>query len=234
MRGRCWSILATLFAVTAGTVALAQRAGVRRGETVAAKNGSTAAPGKRAGNPMAITPAREAAALTFAKLYHAELAHLLDGLKKRNRRAYRQAIRQLYLDSERLARVKDRDPKRYDLSLQIWKLDSRIRLLAARVLQVKDPDPKLEEQLKKALGERVDLRLRQMEMDRERMVQRLKKIDANIADLQTNRDKAIDQQLKRVKRSLGIRLRKAKGNRRKARARKAVKTKAKDANPGNP
>jgi hypothetical protein len=222
---RYWLILALLAAVTVGTAALAQRAG----STTSAKSAPVNA-GQRTANPMAITPAREAAALKFAELYHPELANLLEGLKSRNKRAYRQAIRHLYLDSERLAKIREINPKRYEVSLQIWKLDSRIRLLAARVLLVKNPDPKLEEQLRKALGERVDLRLQQMQMDRERTLNRLKKLDADIAKLQGDRDGAVELQFKRVKRSLGIRPRRAKGKRRNANARKTVNVKAKSPN----
>lgn len=227
-------IVAMLAVVAVGTAAVAQRSSGDKSTTAATNatpsNNAPATGRKKVGNPMAITPAREAAAVTFARLYHPELAGLLDGLKKRNKRAYRQAIRQLYLDSERLGRIKDSNPKRYELALQIWKLDSRIRLLAARVVLVKNPDPKLEEQLRKAIGERVDLRLRQMQLDRDRTVNRLKKLDANIADLQEHRDRAVEQQLTRVKRSLGIRpgkVRKGKAKRRKANARKTVTVKEK-------
>jgi hypothetical protein len=222
--------LALLPAVSVGTVAIAQRASGTSGnaqdrETADKTKAKTA---KRAGNPMAITPAREAAALKFAELYHPELAHLLEGLKKRNRKAYRQAIRQLYLDSERLAKLKEGpNPKRYDIALQAWKLDSRIRLLAARVLLVKNPDPALEEQLKKALRERVDLRLQQMQLERDRLDKRLQKLNVDISALQDDRDAAVEQQLKRVKRSLGLRPRNAKGKRRKVNIRKTVPVKEK-------
>jgi len=157
-------------------------------------------------NPMAVTPAREAAALTFAKLHHEELAKLLAHLKKRDQKAYARAIRRLYLDSERLARIKERgNAKRHELALRIWKLDSRIRLMAARVLLAKQSDPKLEAQLKEALRERVDLRIQQMEIEHRRALKRAQRLAAGIAELQANRDDAVEKELQRVKRSLGLR-----------------------------
>lgn len=230
MRGRYWSAVVLLLAVAVGSAAVAQRAvrtsGEGQGKAVSVKNGknSRAKAARKTGNPMSITPAREAAALAFAKQNHSELVPLLKKLKTRNRRAYRQAIRQLFLDSERLARLQDTNSKRYELALKTWKLDSRIRLLAARVLLVKNPDPRLEEQLKKALGERVDVRMRQLEMERGRLEKRLQKLNTEIIKLH-DRDAAVEQQLKRVKRSLGIRSRKSKGKRRRAKPRKTVTAK---------
>lgn len=158
-------------------------------------------------NRTALTPAREAAAITFVKLHHPELATLLQRLKKRrNKSAYNRAMRQIYQDSERLARMKERMPgERYELQLRLWKLDSRIRLLAARVYRGKRVNQKLKKQLDAALLERVDLRVEQMQQDRRRLVERLGKLDASIDSLKKDREKAAGQQLTRVKRSLGIR-----------------------------
>jgi hypothetical protein len=156
-------------------------------------------------SPMALTPAREAAAVTFAKVNHAELADLLERLKERNKPAYRRALRQLYEDSERLARVKERMPRdRYELAMNAWKIDSRIRLLTARIETLSKPDVELETQLKDALLERVDLRIRQIEFDRDRLLQRIHKMDSTVSELKSDREKAAEQHLQRVKRTLGI------------------------------
>lgn len=185
----------------------------REAGSPASSNGRQATPKEQ---PMALTPAREAAALTFARLHHPELAELLGRLKRHNQAAYRRAIRQLYQDSERLARIKDREKdkssQRYQLALDMWKLDSRIRLLAARVATAKRPNSKLEAQLKEALLERIDLRIRQIELDRERLLQRIQRLDESISTLRNDRDKAANQYLLRVKRSLGIKKRRPAAN----------------------
>ena len=51
-----------------------------------------------------MTPERQAAALKFAELHHPELYELLQNLKEARRPEYQEAVRQLYNDSERLAR----------------------------------------------------------------------------------------------------------------------------------
>lgn len=202
MRYRFWLGSVLCLAVAGGAAAVAQR---NASNSKAVKGGDAAKDPPATNRPMALTPAREAAAVTFARINHPELAGLLGRLKKRNKAAYRRALRQLYRDSERLARMKERLPaERYELALNAWKLDSRIRLLAARVATLPRPDPELQAQLKEALLEQVDLRIRQMESDRQRLLQRIRKMDATIAKLRADRDEAADQHLQRVKRSLGL------------------------------
>lgn len=172
-----------------------------------------------------LTPAREAAAITFATLHHPELAQLLSRLKRGNQTAYRRAIRQLYLDSERLARIKERSAERYELELQIWKADSRIRLLAARLATADHPDPELESQLRDALRERADLKIRQLEMERQRLLQRVRKIDETISSLKIDREGAAEQHLQRALRSLGLKKRRgARPGRKKTGKTKETKT----------
>lgn len=155
--------------------------------------------------PMELTPAREAQALKFAEIHHDELKKLLVGMKGRNRYAYDRAMRQLYRDSERLARMAERQPgERYDFALKTWKLDSRIRLLAARVYARPKPDKKQQAELDALLDERVELQVRQMESERRRLADRLQKLDESIEGLRNNREGARKQQLARFKRSLGI------------------------------
>src|SRR6185436_5664149 len=54
-------------------------------------------------NQVTITPEREAAAVTFVKLHHPDLAELLGHLKQSNPREYQRAIRDLFRTSENLA-----------------------------------------------------------------------------------------------------------------------------------
>ena len=196
-----------LLVATATTVAVAQRSSRNSESTSSATTRKTGSFKRRKNERLiAFTVAREAAAMEFANAYHKELATLLRGLKKQNRRAYRRAVRQLFRDSERLARIKERsDSYRYELALRSWKLDSRIRLLAARVLLVRNPDPQLESRLKQALQKRVDLRIQRMEAERDRLLKRLRRISGTISRLNDNRSKAAKQELQKVKRSLGIR-----------------------------
>lgn len=159
---------------------------------------SKSAPEKRPGR-VSLTPAREAAAMTFARLHHPELADLLVKLKTRKARQYDQAVRQLFQTSERLARARDRSPERHELELDAWKLDSRIRLLAARMTM--NSDTKRDEELKSLLKDRAELRLRQLTNERQRLAERIDRIDALIERMGSDPDASTLKEFQRIKRS---------------------------------
>lgn len=170
--------------------------------------GATEPVAKR-GNPPAgaakviMTPERQAAAMKFAELHHPELYQLLQGLKRGSRAEYQQAVRQLYSDSERLARLKERAPSRYDFVLTEWQLDSRMRLLVARMTMSSD-DPELKAQLQELLKKRHENRLALLKLDRERQAARLAKLDDQIQEMESDREAAIQKDLLRIQRSLGL------------------------------
>lgn len=146
-----------------------------------------------------ITPSREAAAVTFAGKHHPELAELLTQLKKTNPAEYDKAIQELFKTSERLTRTQERMPDRYEHELQAWKVDSRIRLLVAR-LSMSD-SPALEQELKALLLERIDIRTRQNQQERDRLAARLEKLDETLADIRQGRDASAEKEFNRLKSS---------------------------------
>jgi len=139
-----------------------------------------------------LTPEREAAAIQFVREHHPELVDLLKGLKQTNAGQYQTAVRQLFQTSERLAKIHETDPPRYDLELSLWKIKSRIQLLAARSSMGRDPE--IETQLRAALAEQAQVQLQEMQMDRDRVADRLKKLDASIEQFKSNRSKNIENQ----------------------------------------
>lgn len=146
----------------------------------------------RAARPLAITPQREAAAVSFAQEHHPELAKLLVHLKRNNKREYERAIRELFRTSERLAQAKERDNARYELEVEIWKVESQIRLLVAR-LTMNGNDVEMQEKLRSLLVERVDLRIRRHRMERDRLAARLERLEENITRLENERETLVDQ-----------------------------------------
>jgi hypothetical protein len=141
---------------------------------------------------------REAAALSFVEQHHAELGELLARLKTSNRRGYQQAINELFRTSERLATTKEKDSTRYDFELRIWKLDSRIRLLAARMSM--SASPELQAEIKSLLLEKADVQIEQKLFERQRLATRLEKLDASI-------DRARQQREAKAQESLDVLLR---------------------------
>ncbi len=147
-------------------------------------------------NLQPLTPEREAAAVTFVTLHHPDLAELLKHLKEANPREYQRALRELFRQSENLAVTHEKDPRRYELDLEAWKLRSRIQLLAARLSM--SYSKALEDELRTALGEQVDLRLRQQEFMRDRLTNKLQEVETEIARIQSDRDGRVKTELRRI------------------------------------
>jgi hypothetical protein len=148
----------------------------------------------------AISKDQEAEALKFAREHHPELSELLEQLNKSNRPEYERAIRDLSQASARLERVQKQTPARYPAALESWKLDSRIRLLAARSSMT--DDPALEAELKDAVKTRVEVRLQDLSAERDRLLERAKKLDEQIQAIKANPEKAAEDDLRRVNASI--------------------------------
>jgi hypothetical protein len=146
-----------------------------------------------------VTPEREAAALTFAQLHHPELADLLAALKAGNQSGYSDAIRDLFRTSERLARLKARLPDRYELELQLWKTDSRIHLLAARLAM--EDSPSLQHQLRALLRDRLDQRAALLRYDRDKFAARVEKLETDLQELRQKGDASVESEFTRIMKS---------------------------------
>lgn len=140
------------------------------------------------------TQEREAAALTFAGRHHPELVELLNHLSRHNRAEYEEAIRALFQVSEWLAGVEERDADRHLLELESWKLGSRINLLAARLTMEKSSQ--LEDELRTALQQQVDVRIQIMELERERLKTRLSKLEEQLQSAGDRREWEAERRFK--------------------------------------
>jgi hypothetical protein len=143
---------------------------------------------------------QEGRALEFARLHHPELGDLLGQLKGNSHREYRQAIHDLAATSERLSRTREKSPERYGHALAAWRIDSRIRLLAARMAM--SEDPALEEQLKALVEESIQVRLTQMRFDQQKAAERADRLGQNIARIEADREAAVSREIARVKKSV--------------------------------
>jgi hypothetical protein len=150
--------------------------------------------------PAPLAAERETEALAFAREHHPELAALIEKLRKDNQRQFDQALRQLSQDRDRLVRLKKTAPPQYDLALSAWKLDSRAHLLAARMTL--SQDPALEAELKQVLVDRVDVRLKQLRMEKDRLQDRLTTVTKSIQKIETDKTAVADADLQRIKRSI--------------------------------
>ena len=144
-----------------------------------------------------ISKDREDAAVKFARVHHPELAELLEGLREADRRNFQTGLRALTRDAERLEKMVERNDERYPLSLELWKLDSRIRLEIARMSM--SPDEDFEPRLRPLMEERQSARVRLIQMERLRTAERLAKYDEQLKTLQTESEDLVGSEIERVK-----------------------------------
>ena len=147
-----------------------------------------------------ITPGREAAALAFARENHAELASLLDALKRNAPKEYQAALVDLNRAVERLGKVREKSAERHGFELAEWKITSRIRLLAARLSM--SSDPVVEGELRALLRERLELRSSAQRAERDRLQVRVGKLDQQIEELASKADATVEKQFVELRKTL--------------------------------
>lgn len=190
---RCLLLIAALFV----TVAQADDAPVGDKKRVL-KEQAKAALNKPVGDLKAEV---EAAALAFAEEHHSELRALVESLKSANPAAYKKAINDLARTQERLAKLRgNKAGNRHDHELALWKIDSRIRLTAARSAMKETEE--LRAELKELVEQRRALSLQQLQDDRERTAARLAKIDAELQSIESNPTQSVDAEVDRLLRSV--------------------------------
>ena len=137
-------------------------------------------------------------ALVFARKHHPELAKLIDQLKMRtNKRSYNAAIKSLMNDMKKLDRLKARDPKTYPMELDNWKLQSKIRLVSARM--ARSDDPGHEQALVSLLGQQASVKQKIYKNSKQRLQGQLNRLDVRL-----NEDAAafVKRELNRIKKGL--------------------------------
>lgn len=143
-----------------------------------------------------MTPEREQAALDFVEENHPKLAKLISLLKTSNTKEYQRALKELYRTSDRLATIRTKDPARYELELDAWKLQSHVRLLAARMTM--EDDPEIEQELRAMLKRKAENQLRLLQNERETLQTRLKQIETQIERSSKSQDDLVQQEYDRL------------------------------------
>ena len=166
---------------------------------LAAQSGDNSAQPKGKPQPMNVTPEREAAVRTFVERNHPELSELLAHLKANQTKEYERAVRELHRTTERLAGIQERDRTQYDLELKLWTAQSHVQLMTARLKMGASED--LKTQLRKALGTQAEAKVALLKHERSRAAERLSRIERDIAQFETDREKVIEKQLDLLVRS---------------------------------
>ncbi len=141
-----------------------------------------------------LTLERESAAIKFVAEHHPELAELLAALKPTSPAQYAQAMHDLSRASERIELARSRDPRRFELELQLWKTQSRRDLVAVRLRMTRTAE--LEAQLRQLIQEHLDTQQALLRLERERVAERLRKIDEQLT--RENRVEMVEQQFQQL------------------------------------
>jgi hypothetical protein len=141
--------------------------------------------------PKSIEPDR-AAVLKFTTQHHPELARLLGQLEKSRPDEFRRACRELTGQIQLLDRLKEKNPARYEVQLENWKLDSQIRVLMARWAVRREPE--IEEQVRELLQKRREHRIAQLESERARIADQLKRMDEQLAAVSAPISSQVDRE----------------------------------------
>ncbi len=128
-----------------------------------------------------MTDEQQALALKFAREHHRELLPLLNRLRNSRPEEYQRALRDLHSAATRFGRLRERlSEAGYQRQLELWKLDSRIRLQLARWAVTQDE--KLKAEIHNLIVARQSLRRDQYTQERDRLTERLKRINELLAD----------------------------------------------------
>ena len=143
-----------------------------------------------------LSAAAEQEVLAFVREHHPELVKLLSQLSESRPKEYQKALRDLSRVRDRLGQIKRNHTERYELELAVWKAESRIQLLAARMHM--GASNELRDQLHTALQEQAELKLGLLRLERGLAQDRVDRIDAQIKKLEQDRSQVIDRQVQAI------------------------------------
>jgi hypothetical protein len=176
--------------------------------------------------------ADEKIALDFAREHHPELARLLEPMKKAHPKEYQKAVRELARTSERLARVKPRFPERFAIEIDLWKAESRLRLVAAKSAMVDDEERR--QQIEELVEKRNTLKIRLFEEERKEALAKVDQLDRQIAGLKSQQGKEVRAEVDKLVKSAQSTASRVKTKQQKPTEESLIKEAPKDTKPKRP
>ena len=153
---------------------------------------------KRKEKSVPLTAERKQELLDFVEANHSELEELLSRLENSKKRRYNQAMAGLDKAVKKLETIKKRTPKRYDVALEQWKLESRIKVAGAQV-KLNDTE-ETRAKLESLVTQLVDFHIQRLKNDRNQIEQRLQQTESRLKEFESNRDKMIEKRIKNATR----------------------------------
>ncbi|GIW99462.1 MAG: hypothetical protein KatS3mg111_2795 [Pirellulaceae bacterium] len=120
------------------------------------------------------------AVMQFVRQHQPRLAKLMEYLKENDSRQYQRALREVNRVRGRLEGVAKRDPELHAVELELWKLQSRQRLLAAEAAANAERREKLFLQLEALVAKELELDLQRLELLRNRLRKQIEGLENRI------------------------------------------------------
>ena len=132
----------------------------------------------------------------FVSENHPEALRLLNWLQNNRPEHFRKAIRTIASSYRRLMALKKNQPQRYEAALNMWKLRSRINLVAAQVTL--KPSDELRKELRSMIKEHHRLRMEQLRQEKSKLASRLNRIDEQLGKSESEIEAIIQKEMRAV------------------------------------
>jgi hypothetical protein len=142
-------------------------------------------------------PVADETTLAFVRAQQPELANLLEFLKSKRVKDYRDALNEIRRVRERLENLKKRDQELYDVELALWQNSAQLRLWAASVsVSAKKLNDAERAKLTELVTQENELTLKRLNLDKARAQARLEQLQQQISRRQDQGESVIAKGIK--------------------------------------
>lgn len=136
----------------------------------------------------------------FVGQHFPELQKSLLKVEKKSPSKFRHAVSRLENDIIRLRAVEQRNPAKFELLADLWKLKTQIEITIAKYAK-KESNSQLEERLRPLAEEMLDIRTSIAKLERELAKKRISTMDERLLAIENDRDSIVERNLRSFKRS---------------------------------
>ncbi len=145
--------------------------------------------------------ARRQVVLDFLEQHFPELRESILKSEKKSPRRSRVAIKRIEKDVLYLQKIQQKQPGKFDLVVQQWKLKTEIEITIAKY-SGKETDDQLKSRLKPLIKEMVEVRKSILKFDRQITSNRLDKLDKMLLNLETNAERVAEKRFRSFQTSI--------------------------------
>ena len=145
--------------------------------------------GASKGPPVAFNQEVKQVALRFANKHSKMMLEFLKELEAVDRNAYEEAVIGVFVARRELNALAKQDPQMHRIALEGWKLETKIHILAARLIHQPEKREPLEKRLAEVIGALVQLHVEQSALAIDRMEAEVERLRENQRKLIADREK---------------------------------------------